>query len=127
MIAGSLQGVVTQTLLPTSDGRGRVAALEILQPDDAIRNLIRQGKEEQIYSYMQTGSRNGMQTLEQSLADLVLRGIVSADDALNVSTRREELVALVQHAGVPTGRPSQPSSAPGSLPATQAGLRLAEV
>ena len=127
MIAGSLQGVVTQTLLPTSDGRGRVAALEILQPDDAIRNLIRQGKEEQIYSYMQTGSRNGMQTLEQSLADLVLRGIVSADDALNVSTRREELVALVQHAGVPTGRPSQPPSAPGSLPATQAGLRLAEV
>ncbi len=76
---------------------------------------------------MQTGSRNGMQTMEQSLADLVLRGIVSADDALNVSTRRDELVALVQHAGVPTGRPSQPPSAAGSLPATQAGLRLAEV
>ena len=63
---------------------GRVAALEILQPDDAIRNLIRQGKEEQIYSYMQTGSRNGMQTLEQSLAELILRGIVSSDDAIAV-------------------------------------------
>ena len=71
MIAGSLQGVVTQTLLPTTDGQGRVAALEILIPDDAIRNLIRQGKVEQIYSYMQTGSRSGMQTMEQSLADLV--------------------------------------------------------
>ena len=81
-IAGSLQGVVTQALLPTADGRGRVAALEILMPDDAIRNLIRQGKVEQIYSYMQTGSRNGMQTMEQSLADLVLRRVVSADDAL---------------------------------------------
>src|SRR5262249_48322643 len=50
-IAGSLQGVVTQALLPTADGQGRVAALEILIPDDAIRNLIRQGKVEQMYSY----------------------------------------------------------------------------
>src|SRR5207302_8583745 len=52
MIANSLQGVVTQTLLPTADGQGRVAALEILLPDDAVRNLIRQGKVEQIYSVM---------------------------------------------------------------------------
>src|SRR5213078_1385840 len=50
MIAGSLQGVVTQTLVPTADGQGRVPALEILLPDDAVRNLIRQGKVEQIYS-----------------------------------------------------------------------------
>ena len=56
-IAGTLQGVVTQSLVPTADGQGRVAALEILMPDDAIRNLIRQAKVEQIYSYMQTGSR----------------------------------------------------------------------
>ena len=55
-IAGTLQGVVTQALLPTADGRGRVAALEILLPDDAVRNLIRQGKVEQIYSVMQTGT-----------------------------------------------------------------------
>ena len=59
-IAGSLQGVITQALLPTADGQSRVAALEILVPDDAIRNLIRQAKVEQIYSYMQTGSRTGM-------------------------------------------------------------------
>ena len=55
-LAGTLQGVVTQTLLPTADGHGRVAALEILMPDDAVRNLIRQGKVEQIYSVMQTST-----------------------------------------------------------------------
>src|SRR5438093_1152986 len=55
MLASSLEGVVTQTLLPTSDGQGRVAALEILIPDYAVRNLIRQRKLEQIYSVMQTG------------------------------------------------------------------------
>ena len=84
-IAGSLQGVVTQALLPTADRQSRVAALEILVPDDAIRNLIRQAKVEQIYSYMQTGSRTGMQTLEQSLADLVIRRVVSLDEALALS------------------------------------------
>src|SRR5581483_3958864 len=81
-LAGALQGVVTQALLPTADGRGRTAALEILLPDDAIRNLIRQGKVAQIYSYMQTGSRSGMQTMEQSLADLVVRRVVEAEVAV---------------------------------------------
>jgi twitching motility protein PilT len=108
MIAGSLQGVVTQALLPTLDGHGRVAALEILQPDDAIRNLIRQAKVEQIYSYMQTGSRNGMQTMEQSLADLVIRRMVSSEEAVSRSSRRQELITLIQHSGgfiasTPTG------------------------
>src|SRR6266496_2531417 len=69
-LASTLQGVVTQTLLPTADGTGRVAALEILIPDDAIRNLIRQGKVEQIYSVMQTATSRGMQTMEQALAEL---------------------------------------------------------
>ena len=58
-LANSLQGIVTQTLLPKADGSGRVCALEILFLDDAIRNLIRQGKIEQVYSYMQTGTRRG--------------------------------------------------------------------
>jgi len=116
-IAGALQGVITQTLLPTLDGRGRVAALEILLPDDAIRNLIRQGKVEQIYSYMQTGSRAGMQTMEQSLADLVTRRIVAPDEAIGRSSRRDELVSLLQRLGAPLadGR------------ADSKGLRLAEV
>ena len=58
-LASTLQGVVTQNLIPTADGRGRVAALEILLPDDAVRNLIRQGKVEQIYSVMQTNTLRG--------------------------------------------------------------------
>jgi twitching motility protein PilT len=114
-IAGALQGVVTQTLLPTADGSSRVPGLEILLPDDAIRNLIRQGKVEQIYSYMQTGSRVGMQTMEQSLADLVARRIVTPDEAVTRSSRRDELVSLLQRLGAPLadGRPEN-------------GLRLAE-
>ena len=70
-IAATLQGIVTQTLLPTADGKGRVAALEILLPDDAVRNLIRQAKVEQIYSVMQTNTSRGMQTLEQAMLELV--------------------------------------------------------
>jgi len=103
-IAGALQGVVTQSLVPTADGPGRVPALEILMPDDAIRNLIRQAKVEQIYSYMQTGSRTGMQTMEQSLADLTVRQVITAADALTRSTRRAELTELLQRAGVNINR-----------------------
>ncbi len=120
-IAGSLQGVVTQALLPTADGRSRVAALEILVPDDAIRNLIRQAKVEQIYSYMQTGSRSGMQTLEQSLADLVVRRVVSADEAIGRSSRRDELVGLLQRAGVSRGGSFDEAAAS----ASHTGLRVA--
>ena len=58
-LAGTLQGIVTQNLVPTADGNGRVPALEILMPDDAVRNLIRQAKIEQVYSVMQTGSSRG--------------------------------------------------------------------
>ncbi len=116
-LAGALQGVVTQSLLPTADGRGRAAALEILLPDDAIRNLIRQGKIAQIYSYMQTGSRAGMQTMEQSLADLVVRRVVAPDEAIGRSSRRDELIALLQRLGAPLNTPG----------AVDHGLRLAEV
>jgi twitching motility protein PilT len=105
-IAGSLQGVVTQTLLPTTDGKGRVPALEIMVPDDAIRNLIRQAKVEQIYTYMQTGSRSGMQTMEQALADLVLAGAVSVEEAIARSSRRGELVGLIERGGFSVVRPS---------------------
>ena len=94
-IAASLQGVVTQALMPTADGRGRVAACEILLPDDAVRNLIRQGKIEQIYSVMQTNTKRGMQTLEQALADLVISGIVHSEVALACSSRKEQLQSLL--------------------------------
>src|SRR3712207_314883 len=102
-IAGTLQGVVTQTLLPRADGRGRVAAVEVLLPDDAVRNLIRQAKVEQIYSVMQTAGKRGMQTLEQALAELVLRGIVSQETAVSRSSRPEQLLGLLQRgAGINT-------------------------
>ncbi len=95
-VAATLQGVVTQNLLPTADGRARVPACEILIPDDAIRNLIRQGKIEQVYSVMQTGSQKGMQTMEQSLVDLVIRGYVTQEMALSRSSRPAQLLELIQ-------------------------------
>ena len=102
-IAGTLQGVVTQALLPTADGAGRVPALEILLPDDGVRNLIRQGKVEQIYSVMQTGTSKGMITMEQSLAELVIRGIVTMDIAMARSSRPEQLHGLLERAGFSGG------------------------
>jgi twitching motility protein PilT len=96
MIANSLQGVVTQTLIPTADGTGRVAALEILLPDDAVRNLVRQGKVEQVYSVMQTNVSRGMQTMEQALADLILRGVIKVQDGLSRSSRREQLIGILE-------------------------------
>ena len=115
-IAATLQGVVTQSLLATADGQGRIAACEILIPDDAVRNLVRQGKVEQIYSVMQTATSRGMQTLEQALAELVMRGVVTLDVARGASSRRDQLDGLLQRAGyvVPDA---------GAEPAT--GLRIA--
>jgi twitching motility protein PilT len=101
-ISSTLQGVVTQTLVPTIDGSRRVAAIEILLPDDAVRNLIRQAKVEQIYSVMQTGSSKGMQTLEQSLVDLISRGIITQDTALARSSRPDQLLGLLQRTGLAT-------------------------
>jgi twitching motility protein PilT len=99
-IAATLQGIVTQTLLPTADGLSRVAALEILLPDDAVRNLIRQAKVEQIYSVMQTNTGKGMQTLEQALIDLVLRGKITKEIALARSSRPNELTGLLKRHGL---------------------------
>src|SRR3954463_2404461 len=99
MIANSLQAVVTQSLLPTADGNGRVAALEILLPDDAVRNLIRQAKIEQVYSVMQTNTARGMQTMEQALADLAMRRVVTLEDALSRSSRPEQLLGILERAG----------------------------
>jgi twitching motility protein PilT len=95
-VAATLQGVMTQNLLPTVDGTARVPAVEILIPDDAVRNLIRQGKLEQIYTNMQTGSGKGMQTMEQALADLVLSGVVAHDLAMSRSSRPQQLLELIQ-------------------------------
>jgi twitching motility protein PilT len=117
-LAASLQGIVTQTLLPTADGRTRVPALEVLLPDDAVRNLVRQGKTEQIYSVMQTNTTRGMQTMEQCLADLVVRRVISRDTAFDVTSRREEFEALLARSGVAPRTDEH-------LPEALRGLRIA--
>src|ERR671934_1323286 len=99
-LAATLEGVVTQALLPTADGTGRVAALEILYPDDAVRNLIRQAKVEQIYNIMLTGTERGMQTMEQSLSDLVRRGMITVEAALGCTSRPEQPHSPLQRAGL---------------------------
>jgi twitching motility protein PilT len=81
-LAGALQGVVCQQLIPTADGNGRVVGVEIMMATPAIRNLIRDGKTHQIYSALQAGGRHGMQTMDQHLADLVRRGYISYEKGL---------------------------------------------
>jgi twitching motility protein PilT len=120
-LANSLQGIVTQTLMPRSDGTGRCCALEILFLDDAIRNLIRQGKIEQVYSYMQTGTRRGMQTMEQSLTDLVQRRQISVHEAIGRSSRPEALVSALERAGIAVPNSSDETAA---APAARSGSTL---
>lgn len=81
MLSESLRAVISQTLLKTKDGQGRVAAHEIMIGTPAIRNLIRENKIAQMYSAIQTGQSVGMQTLDQCLADLVRRNMVSSSEA----------------------------------------------
>ena len=117
-IAGSLQGVVTQALLPTADGTGRVPALEILLPDDAVRNLIRQGKVEQIYSVMQTGTRRACRRWSRRSPSWSLRGVVTIDLALSRSSRPEQLLGLLERAGLrPERRVQRARAAAGAAPA----------
>src|SRR5919199_1457767 len=125
MIAMSLQGVVTQTLLPTADGQGRVAALEILFPDDAVRNLIRQAKVEQISSVMQTSTGRGMQTMEQSLSELILRRVVEFEVGLSRSSRPAQLIGLLARSGFEGNLPADEDEQPAATPHLGAGLRVA--
>jgi len=81
MLSESLQAVISQTLLKTKDGSGRVAAHEIMVGTPAIRNLIREAKIAQMYSAIQTGSNFGMQTLDQNLTDLVRRNVIASATA----------------------------------------------
>ena len=81
MLSESLRAVISQTLLKTKDGGGRVASHEIMVGTPAIRNLIRENKVAQMYSSIQTGQQYGMQTLDQNLQDLVRRNVVSSAEA----------------------------------------------
>jgi twitching motility protein PilT len=96
----SLQGIVTQQLLPTADGRARVAACEVLVPTPGVRNLIREGKTHQIYSALQTGGSHGMQTMDAALVDLVRRGAITMELAERRSSTPDELRRLMSGGGM---------------------------
>jgi twitching motility protein PilT len=89
-LAVSLQGIISQKLIPLKEHRGRVAAREILVCNRAVRNLLREGKVPQIFSAIQTGSEEGMITLNASLGDLVRQSVISYETALVHSPDRKE-------------------------------------
>ena len=80
-LAGSLQGILAQQLLPTASGQGRACATEVLMVTPAVRNLVREGKTHQLYSVMQAGGQFGMQTMDASLSELVHSGVVTYEVA----------------------------------------------
>ncbi|HEX7177662.1 MAG TPA: type IV pilus twitching motility protein PilT [Pyrinomonadaceae bacterium] len=110
-----LEGILCQSLLPRADGRGRGMALEILVPNAAIRNLIREDKVHQIYSMMQTGQgKYGMQTFNQSLATLYHKRLITLEVAMQRSQNTDELRELIEHgAGVNTGNGAGAGQRPG--------------
>jgi twitching motility protein PilT len=96
-----LEGVLSQTLIPRISGSGRVLALEVMIPNPAIRNLIREDKIHQIYSQMQVGQEKfGMQTMNQSLVSLVTKRIISLEDALGRSSDLDELRQMMSAGGM---------------------------
>lgn len=102
-----LEGVLSQTLIPKANGQGRVLALEVMVPNPAIRNLIREDKVHQIYSQMQIGQdKFGMQTMNQALASLYFRRLVTLDDAMSRSSDTDELRQLVTQGPQRAGRPT---------------------
>jgi twitching motility protein PilT len=104
----SLEAVLSQTLIPRASGKGRILALEVMIPNPAIRNLIREDKLHQIYSQMQVGQdKFGMQTMNQSLFNLHQRRMISLDDALGRSTDPDELKQMLGMTGgsMPQKRP----------------------
>ncbi len=95
-----LQAVLSQQLLLHASGKGRVLACEVLVATPAVRNLIREGKPEQIFTLMQTGAKFGMQTMNQALAELYQRRLVNLEEALSYSSDPEELKKLIQRTGM---------------------------
>ena len=102
-----LEGILSQQLIAKKSGKGRVLAIELLVPNPAIRNLIREDKIQQIYSMMQTGAaKSGMQTMNQSLIELYSKGHLSYEDAVSRSPVPEELMTMLQRlsSSAPSGR-----------------------
>lgn len=107
-----LEGIVTQALLPKANGQGRALAMEVLVPNAAIRNLVREDKIHQIYSMMQTGQdKYGMQTFNQSLASLYFKKQITLEMALARSSNQDELQDLINRGAAAIQTP--PPRAPG--------------
>src|SRR4029077_14545210 len=116
MLSESIEGVVAQCLLPSKDGK-RVAALEVLVGVPALRNLIREDKTAQILSVIQTGAQHGMQSLDQSLRDLVMAGKLSREEVM----RRSSNPRLFEQAGRGPGAEIAPPAPPPARPAAAPG------
>src|SRR5260370_41326303 len=111
-----LEGILCQALLPRGDGRGRVMVMEVLVPNAAIRNLVREDKIHQIYSAMQTGTgQTGMQTFNQSLANAFFQKLVTLEMALSRSSNQDELQDMINR-GV-----TSPTGGGGEVPARRCG------
>jgi len=96
----AIEGVLSQTLLPRREGHGRIAAVEVMVGTSAIRNLIREGKTHQIPSTIQSGIKDGMQTLNQSLRQLVKQHLVTYEVAMAHSSNPQELAQLCGRDGL---------------------------
>jgi len=110
-----LEGILCQALLAKQNGKGRVMAMEILVPNAAIRNLIREDKVHQIYSMMQTGqTKYGMQTFNQSLATLYFKKYISLQTALSRSSNPDELQEMISRGAGALSQPSTPQPSGGA-------------
>src|SRR5213596_902708 len=113
-LSNVLEGILCQALLPRAEGSGRAMALEILVPNGAIRNLIREDKVHQIYSMMQTGQdKYGMQTFNQALATLYHKRQITLDTAMQRSSNTDELKELIDRgSGLNSGNGNKPHPSP---------------
>jgi twitching motility protein PilT len=114
-LAVTLQGVVTQQLLPTADGKGRAAAAEIMIATPAIQNLIREAKIHQIYSSMQAGAKHGMHTMDQHLTELVRAGRITYETAADRCHSIEELNRMLGRNNGGAGPAAGGTGAPGAM------------
>lgn len=100
-----LEGILSQQLIPKAGGKGRALAMEVLIPNPAIRNLVREDKIQQLYSLMQVGqSKFGMQTMNQALLNLVERRLISLEDATERSHNLEEFRQMLANSGIAAGK-----------------------
>ncbi len=95
-LTGSLQAVLSQQLVPNAAGDGRVLAMEFLKSTTAVKTMIREGKEHQLYSVMQSSSATGMKTMDQTLSELVLSGKITRNEALEKCIDQSEMKRLLQ-------------------------------